>query len=264
MKIRTALALAASLLLVPATAATASAAELHEPHEGTTVECDGQVLWHFVHNQVARTNTTTGQLTATFAGAGVVVVDAYKVLNRVRHYEIITPGGDMLLGASDDIAEGNLVLSHTECIPGEEEPPPPDECISGTSVTVTWPDVELGFKNVTGLVESAATTTSLLPGTYDVTLTSTDVHHAPGFQPEQDEEQWYVVLTLGGSSVGTTGTISDLPTELVTLTEGVGTVTLTDGADGAVATHKLAGLGYTPYWMSPESVEPTQAVFTCV
>lgn len=260
MRSRSALALAASLLLVPLTAAAGAAVTLHEPHLGTTVECDGQVLWHFVHNQVDKTTTSTGTLTATFADAGVVAVDASSVLKTVRHYDVITPGGDTLLDASDTIAEGKLVLSHTECLPGV----PVEECETGSTVVVTWPDVRLGFFNVTGLVESAATSTSLLPGDYSVTLTSTDPVHAPGYQPEQDQEQWYVVLTLGGSTVATTGTTSDIPTDVLTITENVGTVSLPDGADGAVATHLLIGLDYSAYWMSPESVEPTQAVFTCL
>jgi hypothetical protein len=64
--------------------------------------------------------------------------------------------------------------------------------------------------------------------------------------------------------VATTGTTSDIPTDVLTVTEDVGTVSLPDGADGAVATHLLIGLDYSAFWMSPESVEPTQAVFTCL
>jgi hypothetical protein len=112
MRIRAVLAVAASLVLIPA---AAIAAPLHTAHQGTTVECDGPVLWHFVHNQV--TTADAGTLTATFMDAGDIVVDADTVLPKVQHYYVTTPGGDTLLDASDTIAEGKLVLSHTECLP---------------------------------------------------------------------------------------------------------------------------------------------------
>lgn len=257
-RIGTVLALAAGLLLLPT---AANAVALHQPHVGTTVECTGQVLWHFVHNQVAKGDSTPGTITATFEDAGAVVVGSNKQNQTVRHYDVYTPAGDTLLSASDNISGGNLVLSHTECTPGT--PPPPDECISGTSVEVTWGDVRLGFWNMTGLQETASTGVSLLPGTYDVTLVSSDEFHAPGHQPEQDEEQWYVALYAGGMLVTNTGTVSDLPTDLMTITEMVGQISLPDGADTAVVTHKLAGQPYEA-WDSPESIEPTTAIFTCV
>lgn len=255
MKVRAALALAASLVLIP-TAATA--ANLHAPHVGTTVVCDGPVLWHFVHNQV--TTDSTGTITATFAGAGAIVQDADVVLSKVRHYNITTPAGDTLLGASDTIAEGKLVLSHTECLPGE----PPDEelCEVGSEVAVSW-DVELGRPDQWMLFETDTSPVSLLPGTYSVELTSTDVNHQANFQTNQNEEQWYVELKLAGSSVAVSGTIADLPTDQTTLTQDVGNIVLPDGADEAVATHHLAGVDVA-LWGSPESVEPTTAVFTCV
>ena len=261
MRIRTAIAVtAAALLLVPATAAGAGAAQLKATHQNTVVACEGPVLWHFVHNQVNATTTTPGELTASFSTAGTVVVGASKVLQHVRHYDVMTDAGDTLLGASDTIAEGKLVLSHYECMPGT--PPPDDECVAGDTVTVTWA-VELGDPTKWGLYETSSQPVSLLPGTYSVTLTSTDVNHRANFQTNQDQEQWYVHLMLGGSHVTSSGTIADLPTDVTTLTQSVGTVTLPDGADTAVATHALAGTDPTT-WGSPESVEPTTAVFTCI
>lgn len=265
-RIGAAFALAAALILAPS---VATAAPLHEPHVGTTVECTGQVLWHFVHNQVAKDDATTGTITVEFEDAGVVTLDATKVLSKVRHYDVLTPAGDTLLSASDSIAAGKLVLSHTECTPGTP-PPPPDRCVSGDSVTVTWPGIELGYPGIESpagvfpLSASAAASASLLPGTYTVSLTSTDVEHRADFQTDQDSERWYVELLLGGTSVATSTATDDLPTEVVTATYSGGTVVLPDGADTVVATHVLAGLDYSAAWGSPESVEPTTAVFTCV
>lgn len=256
MKIRLLLVVVAScLLLVPA--GSASAVALHSPHQGTSVECDDGVLWHFVHNQVGAGDTTTGELTATFAEAGVVQVSAYKVLRSVRHYEVITSSSDTLVTASDSISGGKLVLSNTDCVPGE----PSQECASGDTTTVTWGDVELGRPDVGSLVESASTAVALLPGSYSVALTSGDPVHAAGFQTNQDQEQWYVVLELGGAMVGSTGVTGDLPDASTTATYSGGTIDLVDGADTAVATHALIGQSN---WGSPESVVPTTAVFTCL
>lgn len=260
MKVRALLTLLASLLLlIPAGAA--AAVDLHAPHQGTTVQCDGDLLWHFVHNQVDSSDATVGQLTATFSGAGAVVVDAYKVLRSVRHYEVITSGGDTLMSASDNITGGKLVLSHTECMPGTPPPPPPgDECVAGDTVAVSWGGVELGNPEQWMLFETSSSPVSLLPGTYSVSLTSGDPDHMAGFQMNQTQEQWYVELYSGGMSVATTGTIADLPDASTELTQVVGNITLADGADTAVATHKLAGTTFP----SPESVHPVTAVFTCL
>lgn len=150
--------------------------------------------------------------------------------------------------------------AHTGC--GSTPPPPPPQgCVAGDTVTVTWGGVVLGDPSVSGLVETATTGVSLLPGTYTVQLTSRDANHAPGHQTNQQNEQWFVVLTLAGDVVATTDTISDLPDASTTLTEPVGEITLTEGADVAVATHLHAD---SATWPSPESVEPTSAVFTCV
>jgi hypothetical protein len=103
------LALAGALLammVVPA-----FGADLHEPHVGT--ECDGTGVWHFVHNQVPE-DAGPGELTAHFS-SGTEVVTSYKDLKHVRHYSVTASG--TLLGASDNIAEGKLVLSDYECTP---------------------------------------------------------------------------------------------------------------------------------------------------
>lgn len=247
---------ALGMLLMPV--ATASAAQLHAPHVGTSVTCDGPVLWHFVHNQVNTSTTTPGTITATF-NTGTETEAASKRLRNVRHYDVVTPSGATLVSASDDIAEGKLVLSHTECLGGDEE----DVCIPGTTTTVRWPGVELGQPTVSGLVESASTSVSLLPGEYQVTLTSTDVMHEAGFQTNQTKEQWFVRLLSGGTEVAATGVIADLPDASTTLTQSVGTVTLTTAVDTAVATHLLAGQDPAT-WGAPHSVEPTTAAFLCV
>ncbi len=249
-----------ALLLVPTGAAVAGAADLHRPHVGSTAACDGGVLWHFVHNQVPRGTAAAGEITATFEDAGPMTVTANKVLSSVRHYDVVTPSADTLLGASDTIAAGKLVLSHTECVPGE---PPVDECARGDVFTLTWGDVRLGHHWMGAELQFSADAPTALPaGTYDVVLTSSDPSHSPGAQAEQTTEQWFVILSAGGTEVARTGTISDLPTDLTTLTESVGQVTLASAVDTATANHALWGSPVP--WTNPESVEPTSAVFTCV
>ena len=105
--------LALTAVLLTMMVLPAFGADLHEPHVGT--ECDGTGVWHFVHNQVPE-DAGPGELTAHFS-SGTVVVTSYKDLKHVRHYSVTAAG--TLLGASDDIAEGKLVLSDYECTPKE-------------------------------------------------------------------------------------------------------------------------------------------------
>ena len=152
--------------------------------------------------------------------------------------------------------------AHTGCATTPPPPPaPPVRCVKGDKVTVGWAGVELGNPRYRPLVERAKTAAALLPGQYSVTLTSSDHLHRPHFQTTQTREQWYVALTLNGSRVATTRAIADLRDASRTMTQKVGTVTLEQGADTAAATHLLA---WTQWGPSAQSIEPTQAVFTCV
>jgi hypothetical protein len=73
---------------------------------------DGSVLWHFVLVQTTAVNT--GSLRAEFQSVGVTVPDIgyTKHVGGVLHWDVITPGSDVLLNASTDAVGGILNLSH--------------------------------------------------------------------------------------------------------------------------------------------------------
>jgi hypothetical protein len=106
-----------------ASAAIVCNTNLHQSQVGSssetfTQECDGsenlqngEVLWHFVLTQ-----TTTGdlnsQLTACFQTAGCQTVSASKFVGGVIHWNVITPGNDVLVSACTDAIGKLLNLSH--------------------------------------------------------------------------------------------------------------------------------------------------------
>ena len=108
-------------VLITASAALGSTS-LHDAHIGadsTTFnqECGpgedpggGAVLWHFVLTQTTAVNS--GQLTATFQNAGPITVSYSKQSGGVLHWNIVTPGDDILLGAVTTADGDQLNLSH--------------------------------------------------------------------------------------------------------------------------------------------------------
>ena len=130
--------LVGSALLGPAAAAV-SANDLHQTppiswdasgygDEDCPVLEPGQVLWHFIQNQVGDEDAS-GTLTATFTDAGKVEVESYKKSGPVLHWQIIT-GHDTLLDASTDVdSDGNFNLSHICVGPEGNQTPsaPPSE-----------------------------------------------------------------------------------------------------------------------------------------
>ena len=82
-------------------------------------ECDGsenlqpgQVLWHFVLVQTDCSVSDPSNLTATFSNAGTVTVSSSKCVGGVLHWNIITNGDDVLLGACTPAIGKLLNLSH--------------------------------------------------------------------------------------------------------------------------------------------------------
>jgi hypothetical protein len=84
----------------------------------------GQVLWHFIQNQVETdysNNLGDAELSVTFTVDGASTIDAYKQSGKTLHWQIIT-GEDTLTSASSNVSsDGQLNLSHI-CTGG----PPPE------------------------------------------------------------------------------------------------------------------------------------------
>jgi len=108
--------------LMMAMAIPASAAELHEPHQGTTCEFGFKQL-HFVHNQHDGEGSLASTIDVTFSldgGPPITVFDlpATKANGGTVHFTIDIPELGVettLVTAVDDIVPGMLVLSDYEC-----------------------------------------------------------------------------------------------------------------------------------------------------
>ena len=99
----------------------ALAADLHEPHIGTTAE--GNCRWHFVNNQTG--GATTGTLNADFGVCGTCTVSPSKVNRKVLHFLCGTSGSCTLLDASTGSVPGKLLLSDFTCKPAPTPTPTP-------------------------------------------------------------------------------------------------------------------------------------------
>ena len=138
--LRTLFGLLAALGLVAAMAmpvAASSQVLLHEPHKGTdssdaaSFEDDDcgdfttGVVWHFILNQYDGDDTAT--IFATFEDAGLISVDASKVVG-AQHFYVNTPTDDVLVDAYAEVdgeaGDANLVLSHI-CHTGVTPTPTP-------------------------------------------------------------------------------------------------------------------------------------------
>ena len=107
--------------LMMAMAIPASAAELHEPHQGTTCEFGFKQL-HFVHNQHDGEGSLASTIDVTFSLGGVEFtafdLPATKANSGTVHFTIDLENLGVettLVNAVDDIAPGMLVLSDYEC-----------------------------------------------------------------------------------------------------------------------------------------------------
>jgi hypothetical protein len=88
---------------------------------------------------------------------------------------------------------------------------------------------------------TAPVAVQLADGTYTVTMTSFDPHHAPGFQPEQTEESWVLEAFAGAQLVYTSPAIPDLPTEITTLVQMVDGGAVLNGVTSVRARHVGTG-----------------------
>ena len=99
----------------------ANAATLHKPHLDTTAE-GGKCTWHFVHNQIEKSNTAQGEITTSF-DTGMQnpanPVASSKQTRKTRHYKVTTvsEGEITLINAVDNIDIGKLLLSDFSCMP---------------------------------------------------------------------------------------------------------------------------------------------------
>ena len=104
-----------------------NAAELAPQHVDTVAE-GGECTWHFVHNQIPKSDMTVGEMNTSFSNGSQSPnnpVVSYKQNKKVRHYEVVTMsvGEITLQAAQDDIAEGKIVLSDVSCVLKEEACP---------------------------------------------------------------------------------------------------------------------------------------------
>ena len=155
------LVVAAILLIV--TTGVAGAVDQTNP-DRPTVACGG--VWHWVHNQ---TEATEGVLTARFdvEGQGLVTITVkngppFESTN--LHYDIELGAGATLISASDNVADGKLLLSHWPvCRPTTTSSVTPSTAAeTTTSLRVTSSTVE----------QTTSTSGAVTPTTVEQTTTT--------------------------------------------------------------------------------------------
>ncbi len=130
-----------------------------------TVDCGG--VWHWVHNQ---TSATSGTLTAV---AGTIVVDNGPPFeSNVLHYDIELTEGDTLLSASDDLPDGNLLLSHWPTCPGDTAGTTTTVAVASTTSTAA-PTETTAPTQTTAPTETTAPTGTPAPTTTAAETTTT-------------------------------------------------------------------------------------------
>jgi hypothetical protein len=138
--------LLATALVAPAAVFAADLKDVHQNTpwnaEGFEDECDvelepGEVLWHFIQNQVE--GAESGTITAEFASGTVVQANDTSSSTNL-HFTLIT-GRTTLIDASTDVAAGNLVLSHI-CVGPDEATPTPEQSVEGETDEITEPPTD--------------------------------------------------------------------------------------------------------------------------
>ena len=114
-----------AIAVAMALAIPVGAAELHEPHQGTTCpDGEGLVELHFVNNQLDA-GTAAGWIFVEFADGTTVSQLADRVNRRTQHWTITVGGESELVNAWTTVEEGGgeggtqligrLVLSDFDC-----------------------------------------------------------------------------------------------------------------------------------------------------
>jgi LPXTG-motif cell wall-anchored protein len=98
-------------------------------------------------------------------------------------------------------------------------------------------DGKIHAAGTVGDAEAGPFAIELPAGTYDVYLTSRDSNHAQAYDPSQVEESYYVEGFFGGASVWQSPAISDLPDDVVSLTQLVASDAKIPELDAVVAVH---------------------------
>jgi hypothetical protein len=101
----------AALVAALAIPATAIAADLHDPHVGTSCPAGFVGTYHFVNNQTGGA-TAAGTLNATIGGVNYSV-SAYMVNQNVQHF-LIEDAEGAVTAASTNLP-GRLVISDFTC-----------------------------------------------------------------------------------------------------------------------------------------------------
>lgn len=199
MRVRTIVLFIFAILVMPL---SALAQDLHAPHVGTTSECPA--VWHFVHNQVP--GAEQGALTAKFQNAGTVTVSANKVLKSTQHYDIKLDSPDVLLGASDNVEGGKLVLSHVECVETQTTTTTTTTATTATTTTTTTPPDTTSTTTTSITTPPESTTTTAPPETTTTsTIPETSTTTIPG-----TTSTTLTVATLPETGAGSTGMLAGL------------------------------------------------------
>ena len=105
-------------------------AQLHFDHEDTLAPSAGECTWHFVHNQIDKSDQgLLSMLNTTFSADGVPPqLNNTPANKKMRHYFVITTSAFQitLITADDDggvVNEGKLLLSDVSCEPVVAECP---------------------------------------------------------------------------------------------------------------------------------------------
>jgi hypothetical protein len=241
-----ALTLGVAVISLIITAGGAGAVDQTNP-DTPTVSCGG--VWHWVHNQ---TEATSGVLTARFdvEGQGLVTITTnngppFEATN--LHYEIELEGGATLISASDNVADGNLLLSHWPiCGPATTGVTPSTSAETTTSSRVTSTTLE-GTTTTEGAVTPTTPeeTTTTIGGAVTPTSVEQTTTTEGAVTPTTPEE---TTTTIGGAvTPATVEQTSTTPAEAVTSSTRLEVLETTITAPGSTISATAETLPFTGF-----------------